>query len=304
MKRRTKKILMFTCLLSVLLLLTGVIACFLGFIRFTLSPFTSIIDYEKVLLLYLGFAGALFAVIATYEASGAFKTSTEIMETIGSFRDDFKSIMKDMEEFIPAAQESLLIMVPTVFYGFLFRQEMLAQACLDALNHKLEGINRCFNVAEGKEVTFNFKLEIVLVGNLQQDYLKMARDKGDDIFFRYKSGLENFFENVNKIQNLLKMRGYDRNKWPIKIYILKNDPHVRIFIRDLSASVWRNAKAFISFTQSDCKDTTYEAVGFVATRTEMIKAFNMLFDLFQSESKEADVDSQFIDEFTKINEGG
>ena len=302
MKRSSKKTLIFTITIICLLLLSILIGYLLGFISFAWSPFVLTVDWEKEWLLFLGFVGALFAVIATYEASGAFKTSTEIMETIGSFRDDFEGIMKEMEQFIPGARKSLRIMVPTVFYGFLFGQEVSAQACLDGLNHKLEEINMWFN-ANGNKVGY-FNLEIILInGGLQQNYLKMARDKNDDFFLRYRTGLENFFNSVCKFHQLLEMRKISQNDWPVKIYILENDPHIRIFIRDYVSSAGQTARAFISFTQSDCKETPFGAVGFVASRTEMIKAFDVLFQLFRNESKEMVVNAEFVDGLTRIKEG-
>lgn len=288
--------------LEVCLIASVILGFSLRLIRLQFNPFGIGIDItgrEKILLIFIGFISALFAVLATCDASGAFKASTAIIDTIGSFKNDFKDVMEELQKFVPDSKKYLRIMVPTIFYGFLFGQKELALDCLDKLRRKLEEIELWLCRNDGTPPPF--LLEIILInGGLQQRYLKKAMDKENaGLFDGYSGGVESFFKLVSQIQKTSRAQG---GSCPIEVHTLNYDPYVRLFIRDYDPH--RNqetTKAFILFSQTDWeKKEKFQSSGFIASREEMVKAFNMLFELFWHESKPIDVNSKFIDNLIRI----
>ena len=240
--------------------------------------------------LFIGTAGLTFAIIASLEARSALNQSEEIIRVIGSFHMDFSDIIEELPRSIAKSSNELKLFIPTPAYGYLFQEKKVSMQFISELETKLNIILRELNQNEFSP----FNLEIIFLGfEVQQIYLKRAEEM--DLFQEYSDLTNSILNKIKLIQG--KIIKIDNENINISIKILNKDPHIRIFLYNENIEGKEKKIAKIWFAQTKIKNQQFEASGFTSERPEMVRAIEMLFNLYSNDSKPIQFDLDKIQNF-------
>jgi len=224
--------------------------------------------------LFLAIVGGVFAFLATEDAHRAFIKAREVQEAVGSFRVGFAPILEEMTDTLKAAASTVVLLLPTPVYGYLFGQPKLSIAFVDELalylRRESTSLKLCL-VRGDKEAAAPRSWS-------PQQYLRrgyrLQADKGSTV------RVETYVEQVARFFALLQDR-----EGQVELYLLSSDPNVRILIAD---DEHESAKCVLAFAPSQIHDTTltFEAMGFMSTRKEMIIAAKTLWHFYATEKGE------------------
>jgi hypothetical protein len=222
------------------------------------APLVSKIEWFLLII------GSFFAVIAAFDAHRAFTKSNELLESFGSFKSNFSDILEEMIHIIDSANQTLILLLPTPAYGYLFGQQELSQRFVDSLSKFIKKRNT--------------SLELFLVldearrkNSLPQRYLRIAEHNRQ--FKEYTDILKGMFGLLEKKIGKIQLR------------TISYDPNVRILIADNTDL--KNGVCFMFFTQSFPEATTgFEAKGIKSQRRELIYAMKDLIYLYRKNAVE------------------
>jgi len=243
--------------------------------------------------LFIGIAGLTFAIIASLEARGALNQSEEIIRIIGSFHMDFSDIIEELHHSIAESSNEFKLFIPTSAYGYLFQEKKASMEFISELEKKLNVILKDLDQKESSPSN----LQIIFLGSeVQQIYLKRAVEM--DLFQEYSDLTNTTLNKIKQIQEKIIKNGNKNIELTIKI--LDQDPHIRIFLYNENIDGEKKKIAKVWFAQTEIKNQQFEASGFSSERPEMVRAIDMLFNLYSNDSKLIQFDIDNIKDFIKL----